>query len=202
MTLDQEIAEEEALTQRFAAGQASVTTSFEVPEHLNLVIPFARLLHEVLPPILKDLTQFPELAVSAFENCHLTVSIMPASFDTQRIGEEVEKTLQQQPLNLEVRGMHVRAPGVFLNVYSPDQSLLQLRRALAGLRGASFDATDRLANIGWITLARFAATPSPELVAYVQAKVTTKFGQFAGVHPVLYRSQSNMRLGSLEWQRK
>jgi hypothetical protein len=202
MTLDQEIAEEEALTQRFDAEQASVTTSFAVPEHLNLVVPFAKPLGTTLQQILKDIARFSELTTSAFENCHMTVATMPAKLDVQRITKAVEKTLQQQPLNLQVQGMHVRPPGVFLNVYSPDQSLLRLRRSLAVANGTEFDESGRLANVGWITLARFAAPPSPALIAYVQAQVATPYGQFTDMQPVLHRSQNSMQLGSIEWKRK
>lgn len=200
MTLDQEIAEEEALTQRFSADQARPSTSFAVPEHLNLVVPVASFLGAPLQRILQDIQAFPELTVSTFKNCHMTIAAMPAATDVQRIIAVTQKNLKDRPLSLLVQGVHLRPPGVFLNVYSPDQSLLKLRDALAAVSGTDFNENDRLANVGWITLARFKQPPSQDLTTYVRAKVTARFDLLAKAQPVLHRSLNSMQLGKVEWE--
>lgn len=199
--MHKEAIQEEKLTRAFTPLEAIIyDPDFLVQEHLTLVVDCAKDIQLTLAPYIAELRQQDKTGSLSFtpsENLHMTLQY-PVHKDMVAIARNVTTAaLRGQSAQLDVYGMHIRPQGISLACYSPNGELIRLRSALADATDFTFDPQSRLANIGWITIARFVNVPSEKVVSNVVSHVNTSFGalDLAGnVH--LYSSNHRQRIGA------
>jgi len=182
------IQQEETLTASFVPEQASISKSFDMEEHFNLVVPCLEAMRDRLWQRFVGLSHYSELALAQSDNYHMTVMILPLPKVTDSVASELQ-AVAAEPLELDIKGIHIRPPGIFVNAYGA--KLLELRKTVAGITDIEFDPDNRLSSLGWITIARFLSVPSQALVDAVKHDTDLVFGLFAN-NPHLHRSSNRM----------
>ncbi|MET1033528.1 MAG: 2'-5' RNA ligase family protein [Candidatus Saccharimonadales bacterium] len=202
MNTTEAIIQEEQLSRSFVPAEAQIFEGgdFSVREHLTMVADCNHEVQQVINPYVVSLREADTTGCLSFtpsENFHMTVQypVQEEALDVSK--EVVAAALDRSPFELTIHGVHIRPQGISLACYSPSGELSDLRAKLAEVNGTSFDPNSRLANIGWITIARFVSTPPEGVVDNVLDAMSSSFGLLSLVGNVhVYRSRHRERIGA------
>ena len=187
MNVQDIIEQEESLTRQFDPESANTNSVLTMEPHYSLVAVCGENLRDAIKAAARELSnQDTELIMSPAINYHVTICLFPESVDPAHIKERTDSALRDIPLNLFLRGIHIRPSGIFVNAYSPDKSLQKIRRAVADLGNYFYHPRTGLEDLGWVTLARFSSNPGDKVLTFIQSKTDRIFGDMVDDKLALY----------------